>query len=317
MSIIDQIARFCRSIFPTSWFRYPQLRWDVNELIRRLNPAALESILQRRKWWRCPKWNKLGPYVIPYSYWWHKIPKKNGGMRCLRSPNPRLKQLQKLLLRRVFSKIEVHPAAKGFRRGESAVTHATLHVAQAVIVHIDIKDFFHKTKGERLYSYFRMIGWNYEAARLMMFMCTHRNCLPQGTPTSPILSNLVNYRMDARLAGLAARSKAVYSRYADDIIFSFDVDNRRFIRGVIRRVVKILNDFDYQMNRAKLRIMRQHNRQVITGLVVNEKVHLPRKTRRWLRAVEHHMKTGKAATLTQEQLQGWKAYQQMIDQQNK
>jgi RNA-directed DNA polymerase len=67
------------------------------------------------------------------------------------------------------------------------------------------------------------------------------------------------------------------------------------------------------MNRSKLRVMRQHNRQIVTGLVVNEKVQLPRKTRRWLRAVEHRMKNGQKATLTREQLAGWKAYQQSIN----
>ena len=158
-----------------------------------------------------------------------------------------------------------------------------------------------------------MIGWDRDAAGLIVVLCTRKNSLPQGAPTSPILSNLVNYRMDSRLAGLALRSNATYSRYADDLIYSFNVDNRRFIRGVVRRVARILYDFGYQMNKSKLQVMRRHNRQLITGLVVNEKVQLPRKTRRWLRAVEHQMKNGKVATLTSEQMAGWKAYQRSIN----
>jgi retron-type reverse transcriptase len=146
----------------------------------------------------------------------------------------------------------------------------------------------------------------------MTALCCRKDRLPQGAPTSPILSNLVNYRMDARLAGLASRSKATYSRYADDIIFSFAEDNRRFIRGVIRRIRTILFESGYQINQPKLRIMRQNNRQTVTGLVVNQKVQLPRKTRRWLRAVEHHLQQGREASLTREQLAGWKAYQLAI-----
>jgi hypothetical protein len=141
--------------------------------------------------------------------------------------------------------------------------------------------------------------------------------LPQGAPTSPILSNLVNYGMDARLAGLAKRSGAIYSRYADDIIFSFEKDDRRFIRGVVRRVRRILFANGYIMHgRPKLKWMRRHQPQTVTGLVVNEKVQLPRRIRRWLRAVEHHMKTGRPATLTSQELAGWKAYQQMIERQS-
>ncbi len=259
---------------------------------------------------------------IPLGYRWHKIPKRGGGTRILHSPNPILKQTQRLLVRKLFKKLKVHPAAKGFRRGESIVTHAKLHVGQAVLVRIDIRDFFPSTSGQRLHTYFRKIGWSWFAANLLVELTTRwtrgRRRLPQGAPTSPILSNLVNYRMDARLAGLAKKSKANYSRYADDIIFSFARDDRRFIRGVIRRIRKILWENGYRMHgKPKLKVMRRHHRQMVTGLVVNEKVQLPRKTRRWLRAVEHHVRTGRPITLTPQKLQGWRAFAKMVGEQAK
>ena len=254
---------------------------------------------------------------IPLKYRWHRIPKRSGGTRLLHAPNPRLKKVQRQLLRRVFGRLKVHPAAHGFHRGRSIVTHARLHVGQAVVVRIDIEDFFPKTRGDRLNKYFRRIGWNRSAARILVKLCTKRLGsrigLPQGAPTSPILSNLVNYGLDARLNGLARKSGARYSRYADDMIFSFAQDDRRFIRGVIRRVRSILNEHGYRMHgRSKLRVLRRHQRQTVTGLVVNDKVQLPRKTRRWLRAVEHHLKTGGQASLTRDQLQGWRALEHMI-----
>lgn len=312
MGLFNWLARFFRRALPASAFPYPEPRWDKQELLRRLNLTLLEPTYRTRGF-NPEKTKPLAPYLIPLGYWWHRIPKRDGSTRLLFSPNPRLKLLQKLLLRKVFARLKVHPACIGFRRGASTLTHARLHLGQAVVVRIDIKNFFHLTKAQRIYDYWRRIGWDHSSAYLIRLFCTRRNGLPQGAPTSPILSNLVNYRMDARLAGLAKKSNAIYSRYADDLIFSFAVDNRRFIRGVIRRVVKILGESGYHMNRAKLRVMRQHNRQLITGLVVNKKVQLPRKTRRWLRAVEHHIKHGKAATMTREQLAGWKAYQQMLD----
>lgn len=257
---------------------------------------------------------------VPTHYHWYRAPKRTGGYRLLYSPNPVLKELQRKLVRRVFAKLAVHPAAKGFRRGESIATHARLHVGQAVVVRMDIRDFFHSTRASRVWEYFRLAGWDEEATLLLTKLCCkwvgRNRGLPQGAPTSPVLSNVVNYRMDARLAGLARRSNAVYSRYADDIVFSFAADERRFIRGVIRRVRSILWAFGYRMHGPpKLRFMRRHQAQLVTGLVVNEKVRLPRKVRRWLRAVEHHLSVGRQATLTRQQLRGWQALREMIRKQ--
>lgn len=270
---------------------------DVNELSRRL---GIEPALLR---------------LARTDYWWHSVPKRHGGTRVLHSPNPELKQIQRRLLRRLFARLKVHPAAKGFRRGESTVTHARLHVNRAVVIRIDIRNFFPATKWQRLYDYLRKIGWDRTATWLILRLTTHRRRLPQGAPTSPILSNLVNYHMDVRLTALAKKSNAIYSRYADDIIFSFEQDDRRFIRGVIRRIRTILYHNGYRMNAPKQKWMRRHQPQTITGLVVNTQVQLPRRTRKWLRAVEHHLKTGRPATLTPAQLAGWKAWQHAVHMQ--
>ena len=109
---------------------------------------------------------------IPLKYRWHRIPKRSGGTRLLHSPNPVLKKVQRLLLRRVFGRLKVHPAAHGFQRGRSIVTHARLHVGQAVVVRIDIQDFFPSTSGDRLTKYFRRIGWNRGAGRMLTKLCT-------------------------------------------------------------------------------------------------------------------------------------------------
>jgi retron-type reverse transcriptase len=293
---------------------------SIQDLRRRLNRNDLRILVvspQRGVYF------VKGPDDVLVLYRWHRVPKRGGGTRLLFSPTPELKVLQRLLLRKVFKRLSVHPSAMGFVRGQSIVTHAKIHVGQAVVVRIDIKEFFTDTNGDRLRDYFLHIGWSKRAAQFLLDACSkydrrkHRGGLPQGAPTSPILSNLVNYRMDARLAGLAKKSNAIYSRYADDIIFSFAVDDRRFIRGVIRRVRKILWENGYRMHgKVKLRIMRRHQRQIVTGLVVNDKVQLPRKTRRWLRAIEHHVRTNRPITLTPVQLQGWRALQQMVRKQS-
>ena len=139
--------------------------------------------------------------------------------------------------------------------------------------------------------------------------------MPQGAPTSPRLSNLVNYRLDARLAGLAARFEATYSRYADDITFSL-ADDRKKVRGLIRMTARIVSDEGYALHRhKKLHVRRRHQQQRVTGLVVNDRVNLPRSTRRWLRAVEHHLATDRPATLTSRQIEGWRSFQSMVARQ--
>ncbi|MBI1913545.1 MAG: TIGR03067 domain-containing protein [Planctomycetes bacterium] len=225
-----------------------------------------------------------------------------------------MKDLQRRILRRLLKRLRCHAAARGFQPGESIVTHATLHAGRAVVLRLDLRDFFPSTGSSRVYQYFRRIGWNRPAARLLTNLCTHQGGLPQGAPTSPRLSNLLNYRLDARLAAMAARLGAHYSRYADDITLSFGQDDRDRIRYIIRFVKRAAADEGYRVHgRRKLRIRRRHQQQRVTGLVVNAGVRLPRQTRRWLRAVEHHLRTGRVATLTPEQFAGWQAFRQMVE----
>lgn len=187
-----------------------------------------------------------------------------------------------------------------------------------VVLRMDIKDFFTSTSDKRIYRYFRCIGWNRKASRLLAELCTYKGNLPQGAPTSPRLSNLVNYLMDVRLAALGKAFGATYTRYADDMTFSFKEENRLHTSIVIRSTKKIVNDYGYRLHqKRKLQIRRKHQCQKVTGLVVNEKIALPRQTRRWLRAVEHYHATGKPSTLTPQQLQGWRALKNMVDNQTK
>jgi retron-type reverse transcriptase len=227
-----------------------------------------------------------------------------------------LKALQRRILRRVLARLRCHPAATGFEKRYSIAINALAHVRKAVVVRMDIRDFFGSIRADRVQRYFQGIGWNAEAARLLTTICTYRGALPQGAPTSPRLSNLLCCRLDGRLSALAKRYGATYSRYADDMTFSWDEDVSRNVHGVIRLTKLILSNDGYQLHkRKKLRISRRHDRQIVTGLVVNERVNLPRETRRRLRAMGHHHKTGRPATLTRAQLAGWHAIEAMIRKQ--
>jgi uncharacterized protein (TIGR03067 family) len=244
------------------------------------------------------------------------IPKRSGGTRLLSVPAAELKELQRRLLRRLLARLKCHPAAKGFQPGQSIVTNALPHAAQAVVVRLDIRDFFPATTSKRVYGYFRRVGWNRPASALLTRLCTHAGGLPQGAPTSPRLSNLVNFRLDRRIAAMAQKLGARYTRYADDITLSFPADERERIRYLIRFVRRVAAEEGYRLHgRKKLRIRRQHQQQRVTGLVVNAGVRLPRRTRRLLRAVQHHLDTGRPATLTPQQLAGWRAFADMVARQ--
>lgn len=232
----------------------------------------------------------------------------------MHAPGPELKKVQRRLLRRVLRSLKAHPAATGFERGHSILTNAKHHEGRAVVIRIDLKDFFTSTRVEKVSAYFERIGWSPDATELLTTLCTFNGALPQGAPTSPRLSNLVNWELDARLQALADRIGARYTRYADDLTFSFDQDDQQTIHRFIGGVGAIVHDCGYRMHmKQKLHIRRRHQRQLVTGLVVNERARLPRETRRWLRAVEHRASVGGELTLTPTELAGWRALARMVE----
>ena len=257
------------------------------------------------------------------------IPKRSGGERKIQAPSDATKQFQRRILYRLLGRLKCHPAAQGFQRGKSIVTNALPHTRSVVLIRMDIKDFFTSTSARRVRDYFIRIGWDKQCADLLATACTLQGGLPQGAPTSPRLSNLLNARLDARLWALADKYGGAYTRYADDVTFSLPADDRGTTHAILRITKLAAADEGYKLHQdRKLQIRRSHERQLVTGLVVNYRTHsldsnatppppvrLPRARRRWLRAVRHHLAAGKPATLTPRQLAGWDALEKMIQTQ--
>jgi RNA-directed DNA polymerase len=273
-------------------------RHGVDELARRLG-LSVEELRATRAAYRA-----------------FEIPKRAGGNRRILAPDSATKALQRRVLRRLLMRLPAHPAAHGYERGRSIATNAVVHEGAAVVLKLDIRNFFGATKAARVRRYFRVVGWDREAARILTRLTTWDGGLPAGAPTSPRLANLLNVMLDARLAGLATREGAVYTRYADDLTFSFATDDGAAVRRVIRVARRILRAERYELHLArKLQVRRRWERQLVTGLVVNDRVAIPRDRRRWLRAVEHHHATGLPATLAPEQLAAWQGLAVMIESQ--
>jgi retron-type reverse transcriptase len=240
--------------------------------------------------------------VSPISHYIRfKMPKKTGGERLISAPMPKLKQAQSWLLKNILVKIPVHDAAHGFRSGHSIVSNAKPHVGANVVINFDLKDFFPSITYRRVKGLFRSFGYGEAVATIFAllsteaereeveldnqtyFVATGERYLPQGSPASPAITNLLCRRLDSRLAETAANLGFVYTRYADDLTFSTPEDNPR-ICNLLRHTEAIVSYEGFTINESKTRILRQSKQQEVTGIVVNSYPNIDRQTLKQFRA---------------------------------
>jgi RNA-directed DNA polymerase len=267
-------------------------------------------------------------YDRPADTFWHYkryvVPKRSGGERVILAPKRDLKALQRKVLDGIVAKVPTAPAAHGFIAGHSTLTNAQPHVGKKVILKLDLKDFFPSITFARVRGLFISLGYSFPVASALALCCTEYDREPyeyegkqyyvsigprhlvQGAPTSPGLANLVAWRLDRRLDGLARKRGFVYTRYADDLTFSGNDDTQ--VAGLRTLTQRIIDDERFQSNPKKTRIARQSARQIVTGLVVNNAPAVPRRERRRLRAILHNAeKTGLDAQ-NREQRPNFRAY---------
>jgi retron-type reverse transcriptase len=225
------------------------------------------------------------------AYSEYRIPKKNGGERLICAPHRSLRKLQAMVLQKLLAPLAVHPAACGFVPGRSVVDNARPHVGQAVVVNADIRNCFPSVRWPLVLGVLRReLGGKLSPAAisLLLDLCTARGVLPVGAPTSPALLNLVLRRTDEVLQQAADQAKVRYTRYADDLTFS----GGRQAVGLLRLAERTLAQIGLELDPVKTNIFRRGRRQMVTGLVVNQQVSVPRSVRRRLRAAVHHAETG-------------------------
>jgi hypothetical protein len=252
-----------------------------------------------------------------YKYESFRIPKKSGrGRREINAPNRQLKSLQRSVYHKLLKRLHLHQAATAYIPGKSIFDNALPHVRQEVVINIDLKDFFGSISSDKIYRYWHFLGWDVETSIILKNICCYRGSLPQGSPTSPALSNLCNQLLDARLEGMARKNKGQYTRYSDDLTFSF---SNPYIhrRGVLEQIHQILASEGYEIQEKKrIRIQRSHQRQTTTGLVVNDKVNLPIEVRKRVRAMRHHLSRGTLLDKDKQRLVGYESLLKMIDKVN-
>jgi hypothetical protein len=187
-----------------------------------------------------------------YRYRHFTVPKADGTLREIAEPGVDLKAVQYKILGLYLAKEKPHPAAIGYRRHKSAADHAWAHAGAQTIITADIEDFFPSTTRYRVRQLWKEHSQQFNdlEVTLLTNLTTYRGALPQGAPTSPVLSNLVNVGLDVRLAALAKQTGATYTRYADDLAFSWKMrpnppaDFERAVR-------RTLHDFGYRLHPRK------------------------------------------------------------------
>lgn len=234
-----------------------------------------------------------------------EIPKRNGKKRVISSPKPAMRKAQAWIRQKILSDLNYHEAAMAFRPGQSIVDNAQVHAGAAVIIRIDLKDFFPSIDFEQVRLLFQSFGYNGGVSTVLALICTDSprakvvldgltqwaalapRSLPQGAVTSPDLANLVAHHLDTRLMAYAQKSGWKYSRYADDLVFSTSMAKPN-ASGVIKAVTGICSAEGFVVNDAKTKVMRSPHRQMVTGLVVNNgNIRLSRRDQRRIRAFLH------------------------------
>ena len=232
------------------------------------------------------------PRLHHYRYRW--IAKSAGRQRLIEIPKARLKAVQRQILHQLLDRVPAHPSAHGFRRHHSCLSYVAPHVGKAVVLHMDLRDFFHSVPVPRIGAMFRRLGYPETVAGALQGLCTHaaapallgetyrglpwetRNRLrhkhlPQGAPTSPAVANLCAWRLDCRLQGVAERYGLDYTRYADDLAFSGSADLMRlapFLQGLVGAVAA---EEGFAVNHHKTCLNTRAQRQRLAGIVINRR----------------------------------------------
>ena len=241
-----------------------------------------------------------GP-LCHYNYRW--VPKRHG-YRLMEAPKSRLRAMQRRILAEILTPIPAHRAAHGFRSGHSCLTYIRPHCRRDVVMRMDLRNFFPSIPAPRVHALFATLGYPQATARLLTGLCTNRVTgsmlrripvddpsfrltwmerqqlevphLPQGAPTSPALSNLCALHLDLRLDALAVSVGASYTRYADDLAFSGGEPVRRRVARLGLSVAAIAREEGFDVNHRKTRVMHRSDRQMLTGIVVNDKPNIRR-----------------------------------------
>lgn len=220
------------------------------------------------------------------------IKKPSGGKRVLHAPDARLKWVQGQIYQKILRPLPLLPCVGAYVEGVSCIDNAAKHVGQGVKVGIDLKDFFPSHRRKRVQEFFQdTVGYSHEVAGMLSALCTAVEptkdpegktydvaFVPQGSPASPTLCNLIaQERIDRQLLAYAEPLGWTYTRYSDDLTFSHpEALPKKEVRAFVEHVYDLINAGGYMINFKKTKIQYYWRKQKMLGIVVNEKLNIDR-----------------------------------------
>lgn len=227
-------------------------------------------------------------YGTDYFYRDIYIKKRNSNEeRCLSVPSFRVKCVQRRILEYILYTQNCPSNVTGFVPYRSVVDNAKPHTSKEYIYKFDIKDFFHSINSRRVFNLFYSFGFSRKISDALTKLCTYKERLPQGAPTSPYIANLVCKRLDKRLIAATEKYGFTYTRYADDITIS----GNRTVMYYKNLFIKIILEEGFKLNESKIHLIRNGQQKRVTGIVVNERVTIGRKEIRKLKQILYHIET--------------------------
>lgn len=247
-------------------------------------------------------------YHLKNPYYSFEIPKKDGTTRNIHAPHPKLKSLQKnikILLEKQYNLMctdkNSHKAVHGFIKERSIFTNANIHKNKSVVFNIDIEKFFESIHFGRVRGFLiknKYFMLNEDVATTLAKLICHDGHLPQGAPTSPVMSNLILNIFDVKVLEICKRYSVDYTRYADDLTFSSN--SKDFFENFgdfYKEIETLINRNGFKLNGAKYRIQLKNSRQEVTGLIVNNKINIKKEYYKNTRAMVNNIINNNIATL--------------------
>ena len=260
---------------------------STHDLLILLNRIKMDELGDKGHPFTMPQLNYfINPKRNKDHYRSFTIPKRSGGVRTISAPNHILKSLLTYTNRILQAFYEAPDYVTGFVPTKSVVDNAERHIGMNYVFNTDLKDFFPSIPQARVWGALqcRPFGFNEKIASAIAGLCCTeiiigdeiRYALPQGSPCSPILTNIVCHNLDWKLNGLARRFHLRYSRYADDITFSSDQNVYQEDGEFMTELRKIVAEQNFTLNEKKTRLQKRGSRQEVTGLVVSDRVNVAR-----------------------------------------
>ncbi len=247
--------------------------------------------LKKIKWYRARMYHQFS------------ISRDNKKPRIINAPDKRLKYLQGKIAALLNGLYRVRHPVHGFVPNKSVKSNAQAHLRKRYILNMDIKDFFPTITENRIVGLLESLGMQSEVAETIGIVCCLNSRLPQGAPSSPILSNMICFRLDKQLLSFAKRMRCIYTRYADDITFSSHQPMSAIFEGQVpaagkfppdllcAEIQQIFSGNGFALNENKSHYADRHSRRMVTGLKVNELLNVDRKFVRNIRATLYSIET--------------------------